>query len=70
MINLIEIISPEIKPFDLAFYDNAIFWTDLDWPALIEVERYQGLYARLVGPFIFFNARGIYINTGNDTFLT
>ena len=64
---MIEIISPEIKPWDLAFYGNTILWTDREWPALIQIERYQGLYARLVGPFIFFGASGIYINTGNGT---
>ena len=62
--NLIEIISPEIKPFDIALYENDIYWTDRQIPALIVAERYQGLYARIASPFIFRGASGFIIVPG------
>ncbi|XP_072027809.1 uncharacterized protein [Amphiura filiformis] len=64
--NLIEIVSPEIKPFDVAFYSNNVYWTDKAIPALIEAERYQGLYARIAGPFIFHSANSLIIHTDTD----
>lgn len=62
--NLIEIVRPNIVPWDLAFYENRIYWTDWALPALVEAERFQGLYASLAGPSLFRRACGVYIDPG------